>query len=198
MARTQAIDYEQRREAIVEKAAELYADKGFAGASVSELADALGASKSLIYHYYPSKEDILFDVMDSHLMALNDAVNLVASRDIPPADRLRELTRAMMRLYVGAAARHKVLLNELDSLPPDRRANIVLRQEQLIRIVEKLLVEIQPSLKKKKRAQTPAAMLFFGMINWTHTWFRADGGASAMEVADMAAEITLHGLQGVR
>jgi AcrR family transcriptional regulator len=197
MARTQAIDYEQRREAIVETAAELYASKGFLGASISDLADALGASKSLVYHYYSSKEDILFEVMDSHLRALNDAVNLVVEMNIPAADRLRELTRSMMRLYVGAASRHKVLLNELDSLPPERRANIVSRQERLIRIVEKLLVEIQPSLKKRKRAQTPAAMLFFGMINWTHTWFRVDGGASAVEVADMAADITLRGLQGL-
>ena len=73
MARTQAADYEQRREAIVEKAAERFASQGFRGASVADLAEAVGASKSLIYHYYPSKEDILFEVMDSHLQELDDA-----------------------------------------------------------------------------------------------------------------------------
>ena len=197
MARTQAIDYEQRREAIVDKAAELYAAKGFLGASVSDLADALGASKSLIYHYYPSKEDILFEVMDSHLRDLAEAIEAVMALELTPPERVREITRSFMRRYVGAAARHKVLLNELDSLPPERRADIVSRQKRLIDVVEKLLVEIQPKLKKRRGAQTPAAMLFFGMINWTHTWFRPTGGVSATEVADMAADLMLRGLEGL-
>src|SRR5262249_11214860 len=54
MARKQAPDYEQRREAIVDAAAALFARRGFLGASVADLAEACGASKSLIYHYYPS------------------------------------------------------------------------------------------------------------------------------------------------
>ena len=197
MARTQAADYEQRREAILDQAAAMYAARGFLGASVSDLAEALGASKSLVYHYYPSKEDILFEVMDSHLRDLNEAINAVMVLELPAAEKLRALTRSFMRLYVGAAARHKVLLNELDNLPPDRRADIVSRQRRLVSMIETLLVEIQPKLKRRKHALTPAAMLFFGMINWTHTWFRPDGGVSAEQVADMAADITLRGLEGL-
>ena len=60
MARTQAPDYEERRIAIIDKAAELFARRGFMGASVADLAAACQTSKSLIYHYFPSKEDILF------------------------------------------------------------------------------------------------------------------------------------------
>jgi AcrR family transcriptional regulator len=195
LARTQAADYDQRRAAIVEQAAELYARMGFRGASVADLANALGASKSLIYHYYTSKEDILFEVMDSHLRQLAEASDEVMARDLAPADKLREISQAFMRLYVGAAARHKVLLNELDCLPADRRAEIVETQRRLIVAVEGLLVEIQPGLEP--RLARPAAMLFFGMINWTHTWFREGGTASAAEVADLAAGLALTGLAGV-
>jgi AcrR family transcriptional regulator len=155
----------------------------------------LGASKSLIYHYYTAKEDILFEVMDSHLRQLAEASDEVMGMDLAPADKLREISRAFMRLYVGAAARHKVLLNELDCLPADRRAEIVRTQRRLIAAVEGLLVEIQPGLRP--RLQRPAAMLFFGMINWTHTWFSERGSASAAEVADLAAGLTLKGLQGL-
>ncbi|MGH7024454.1 MAG: TetR/AcrR family transcriptional regulator [Caulobacteraceae bacterium] len=192
MARTQAADYAERRAAIVDRAAELYASKGFAGASVADLAHALGASKSLIYHYYPSKEEILFEVMDQHLRLLDEAADEVMARSIPAPDKLRELARAFMRLYVGAAARHKVLLNELDALPPTRRAEIVSRQRRLIEAVESLLVDIQPGLSAELRR--PATMLFFGMINWTHTWYRPGGVASAQEVADLATDIALKGL----
>jgi AcrR family transcriptional regulator len=196
MARTQAADYDQRRAAIVEAAAGLYARSGFLGASVADLAAALGASKSLIYHYYPSKEDILFEVMDSHLRGLAAAADEVMAAPLVPADKLREVARAFMRLYVGAAARHKVLLNELDALPPPRREEIVGRQRRLIEAVESLLVEIQPALPGPLRR--PTTMLFFGMINWTHTWFHAGGPASDAEVADLATNLTLKGLAGLQ
>jgi AcrR family transcriptional regulator len=197
MARTQAADYDQRRAAIVDKAAELYARRGFAGASVADLAAALGTSKSLIYHYYPSKEDILFEVMDQHLRQLTGAADGVMAQTVSSPEKLREIARAFMRLYVGAASRHKVLLNELDALPVDRRAEIVRRQRRLIGAVEGLLVEIQPKLGAQPQILRPASMLFFGMINWTHTWFREDGAASAAEVADLAADLALRGLEGL-
>ena len=195
MARTQAPDYEQRREAIVEEAAKLYAARGFLGASLADLAKACKTSKSLIYHYYASKEDILFDVMASHISALNAAVEDAEHEKGAPVDRLRKLAHAFMRLYVGAAARHKVLLNELGNLPPERRTEIVVRQRRLIEAVERLIVDIQPGLKGPRRLARPAAMLFFGMINWTHTWYDPAGPVSPDAIADLAVDIMAGGLR---
>jgi AcrR family transcriptional regulator len=120
MARPQSPNYDRRREAIVTAAAALYAKKGFPGASVAELAQACGASKSLIYHYFPSKDDILYAVMAEHLDALTEAAETACASGSAAA-RLRALTVAFMRLYAGAQNHHKVLLNELDNLPPERR-----------------------------------------------------------------------------
>ena len=93
MARTQAADFEARRTAIVERAAALYAERGFLGASIADLAKVCRTSKSLIYHYYPSKEDILFDVMHSHVRALLDAAENVLKSPGNAADKLRAITR---------------------------------------------------------------------------------------------------------
>lgn len=198
MARTQAADYDQRRQAIVNAAAALYARRGFNGASVADLADVCGNSKSLIYHYYSSKEDILFDVMISHVRALEDAAGAVASGQGAAAEKLRALAHAFMTLYVGAADRHKVLLNELDNLDDVRRGEIVRTQRGLIEIVRALLVEIEPALDKRPGEAFAAAMLFFGMINWTHTWFDARGPVSADALADMAVNVTLRGVTSRR
>ena len=193
MARTQAADYEQRREAILDRAAELYAKKGFAGASLSDLATACNFSKSLIYHYYSSKDDILYDVMKSHVEALLAEAETVVGDTTPPEAKLRRLSRAFLALYAGAAARHRVLLNELDELPPERRAEIVGVQRRLIEIVEFLLTAIQP--RRAPAHRRPTAMLFFGMINWTHTWLRPDGPISFGEIADLSADLFLDGLK---
>jgi AcrR family transcriptional regulator len=194
MARTQAADYDERRAALVEAAAALYARHGFQGASVADLAQRCKVSKSLIYHYYAAKEDILFDVMISHVRGLEQAALAAIAGDAPAAEKLRLLARGFMSLYVGAADRHKVLLNELDHLPRARRAEIVDVQRRLIEIVRRLLVQIEPGLKRRGGESFAAAMLFFGMINWTHTWFHPTGAVTAEALADMAVELTLGGL----
>lgn len=190
MARPQSPDYDKRREAITAAAAELYAKSGFQGASVADLAKACGASKSLIYHYFPSKDDILYEVMAAHLDALVEAAD-EAMRAGGPEDKLHALAEAFMRLYVGAEASHKVLLNELDNLPAERRAEVVRKQRRVIAVVETLLSEIRPDLGP---VTLPLTMLFFGMINWTHTWFRPEGAVSGEALADMAVNLMLGGL----
>jgi AcrR family transcriptional regulator len=181
----------------VEAAATLFATRGFTGASVADIAQRGRISKSLVYHYYQSKEDILYDVMISHVRALEDAAREAIAGDARPDRKLRELTHRFMALYVGAADRHKVLLNDLDHLPKARRAEIVAVQRGLIEIVRKLLVEVEPTLKKKTGASFAAAMLFFGTINWTHTWFDPRGPVSAGALAEMAVDLMLGGMAKV-
>ena len=192
MARTQAADFEQRRDAIVDHAARLFARRGFASTSVADLAAACATSKSLIYHYYPSKEDILHAVMAGHLdQLLQDVADALAAAP-DPRGRLRALVHGFMGHYVGAADRQKVLLNELDSLPADKRAAVVAKQRTIVDTVQRLLAEIDggPGAADSRRAGV-RAMLLFGMINWTHTWFDPAGPMSADEVAEMALEMAL-------
>jgi AcrR family transcriptional regulator len=195
LARTQAADYEERRAAIVAHAARLFAERGFLGASIADLADACDSSKSLIYHYYAAKEDILFDVMHSHVRALLDAAEEIAAGTAPPAAKLRALTTAFMRLYIGAAARQRVLLNELQRLPQEQRAIIVGIQRRLIAIVESIIIEIRPDLAVHAPLKRPTAMLYFGMINWTHTWLDPKGQADPVQIAELAAELFLEGVR---
>lgn len=194
MARPQSPDYDKRRAAILRAAARLYARQGFNGASIADLAKACRSSKSLIYHYFPSKEEILHQVMAAHLDALVAAA-AEATREGAPEAKLRALTHAFMRLYVGARDDHKVLLNELDNLAPAARAEVIGKQRLIIAAVEALIGEIRPATGP---LALPLAMLFFGMINWTHTWFRAEGRVSADHLADMAVALMLEGVKGVQ
>ncbi len=187
MARRQAADYEEKRDAIVDAAAKLIAANGFSGASLNELADACGISKSLLYHYYPSKEAILHAVMKGHMDDLLTALEDKRCGD--PVKDLRAFARALLRLYAGAADRQKVLLYELGALPKAERSDIVAKERRLIEHVEELIRRAKPELEGPLvRAQ---AMLFFGMLNWTHTWLKPDGAVARDEVADMAARMTL-------
>ncbi|GAA0733130.1 TetR/AcrR family transcriptional regulator [Sphingomonas japonica] len=187
MARTQAADFEQRQAAIVDRAARLFAGSGFRGTSIADIAAACETSKSLIYHYYPSKEDVLYAVMASHVDQLVDDVAAVRASTEGATGRLRLLLQKFMAHYVGAADRQKVLLNELANLPPERRRTIVAKQRGIVEAVRALLIEIDPMLAADRA--TAQTMLLFGAINWTHTWFDPAGALSADAIADMALEM---------
>jgi AcrR family transcriptional regulator len=191
MARPVSADYDKRREEILAAAASLYARRGFKGASIADLALTCGNAKSLIYHYFPSKEDILHEVMASHLDALVEA-SARATANGSAEDRLRSLASSFMRLYAGAQDSQKVLLNELDNLSPPKRAEVVAKQRRIIAAVEKIIEEIRPGAGA---TALPSTMLFFGMINWTHVWFRPDGRLSADALGDLAVGIFLDGLK---
>jgi AcrR family transcriptional regulator len=121
MARTQAADYEERKEAILDHASALFARNGFLGTSVMDIARACGASKSLLYHYYPSKEDVLVGVMSSHVDVLLDDVAEVLALRLPPEESLNALLHQFMQHYVGAADRQKgCCQSNRNSSPIDR------------------------------------------------------------------------------
>ncbi|MCB2096535.1 MAG: TetR family transcriptional regulator [Parvularculaceae bacterium] len=186
MARKQAADYEEKRDAIVDEAAKLFAEKGFAGASLADLAYACDMSKSLFYHYYPSKEAILYAVMKGHM---DDLLSAVGGGGDETSDPLSAFARRLLRLYAGAAAKQKVLLYELANIPKTERDEIVAKERRLIAHVENLIAAARPDVGRARlKAQ---AMLFFGMLNWTHTWLKAGGAVSRDDVADMAAAMAL-------
>lgn len=195
MARQQAADYDQKREVITKEAAKLFAAKGFDGASVSDLAAACNNSKSLIYHYYASKEAILFDVMNGHIDLLVNAVEDISSRKGSPADLFKKLARELMRRYAGAASNQKVLLYELDNLPPLQRKEIIRKQRKIIDFAERLLAQAASNKKLSHGRLRGHVMLFFGMLNWTPNWFKPSGEISRDDIADMAAATTLNALK---
>lgn len=197
MARPQAADYELRRESIMDVAAGLYATQGFHATSVSAIAAACRTSKSLLYHYFPSKEDLLFEVMDSHVTALVAAARVVEEGRGSPTAKIRAIAGSLMKLYEGARGYHKVLLNELDSLSTPRRRIVVQHQHELLDILDRLLLELRPDLAQRRGERRAAVMMYFGMLNWTHIWWNPAGALDGKRIAHMASEMFLRGLTTV-
>lgn len=194
MARRQAADYAAKQQRIRDDAAELFARDGFAATSIADIASACGVAKSLVYHYFDSKEEILFDLLSTHMDALLAAAEEAIAAGGTPERQFREFVRAHLRLYADARAKHILLLNGLGSLPDTRRKAIVAKERRLVALAADLLARLAPGLVVQKALRQPAAMSFYGLINWTYTWYRADGAMAPEAFADMAADIILRGL----
>jgi AcrR family transcriptional regulator len=197
MARVRAADYGEKQQLIRDRAAALFAARGFAATSIADIAAACGVAKSLVYHYFGAKDDILTDLLRDHVTQLIAGAEAALASSADPRARLRAFVRAEIALYAGARDRHRLLLNALGDLPPARRAEIVALERKLVALVRDLCVALNPALGRDHALATATAMSLFGLINWTHTWYRPDGPIAPDAYADLAATMLLDGLTRV-
>lgn len=197
MARLRAKDYDDKRTAILEHAATLFATDGFAAASLSRLAAACATSKASLYHYYQSKEAILFDILDGHIRLLLEIVDAAARAQAADArSRLKAMVRALIGAYDQADHEHRVLLNEITRLAPDQQDQIRQMERAIVARFAEAISAAIPEMAGHERWRTPATMSLLGMLNWHYTWFRRDGWLSREAYADFACALFLDGVPG--
>jgi TetR/AcrR family transcriptional regulator len=192
MARPRAADYDDKRAAILKRAAALFAEQGYDRTSMSEIAAALGVSKALFYHYYPSKDALLFDIIRAHLEELVGVTEAAADPSQPPRKRLRAIIAAILDCYRDADAEHKIQINHLAQLPEAQQADLKALERRLVTVmadaVKALRPELDPALVK------PVAMSIFGTLNWKYMWFRDGGPVSREDYADLVTQLFADGV----
>ena len=101
MARPKSATHDIKRDAILDIAAQCFADRSYPAASMNEIALACGTSKARLYHYYGSKEAILFDLMDRYTQRLLSLIALTEAtaqrRNLDDRAALHELIRVFCR-----------------------------------------------------------------------------------------------------
>jgi len=181
MARTRAQDYDAKRGVILAKAAELFARFGYSGASITMIGEACGVSKALLYHYYPDKESVLYDILATHLEELLAAVER-ADEAAPEGDRLYAIAAALLDSYRDADAEHKVQLSNLTLLPSEKQEALRDLQRRLVAVFSRAIAEAAPDLRDSPLLK-PMTMSLFGMLNWHYLWFREGKGLSRDDYA---------------
>lgn len=197
LSRTRSPDYDSIQESILERTADLFAARGYVASSISDIAQACDCSKSRLYHYFDSKEAILIAMLSEHVDGLLQGSREIVAQYADPMERFTQLTRYFMDNYVDARSRHVVLLTCLRFLPEADRRRLVDKQRELVSYVRNILKAIHADAGGGGGTTDVDTMLFFGMINWTYTWYRADGSVSPRELADRCVQIFLDGYRSV-
>ena len=196
MARTRATDYDDKRRAILDRSAELFAAHGYDRASMNKIAAACGFTKANLYHYYSDKEELLFDVIRFHLEELLEVVEAADRPDIAPGDRLRTLVAAILEAYRDADAQHSVQINGLRLLPSDRQAELKSMERDLVKIFSDAVAGVAPQLKGTKLLK-PVTMSLFGMINWHYLWFKSNGEVTRADYAELVSQLIVDGTRNL-
>ena len=182
-----------QRDLILAEAAEAFAELGYAAASMSDLAARCGVSKSLLYHYFASKEAILFALFDGYTERLLALCEAVAARRLPPSEHLDALVREFLAEYRTSQAVHKLLLQDVEHLPADKASEIKAQQRA---VIEAFRAAVQAALAPQLKGAelTAATMMLMGMINWTFTWLDPAGPLSYAAFADAVLAVCRGGM----
>jgi len=189
MARPKSLQHDLKRDEILDIAAQCFARQSYPAASMNDIAAAGGTSKARLYHYYESKEAILFDLLDRYtqrLLAIIGSVEATAQRrNLDERAALHELIRSFLDEYETSATRHVALLHDTQFLGDEQRELILDRQRDVVSAATRFLRRAYPK-RVTAANQTAVTMMLFGMINWTFTWLRPGG---RMSYAGFAAEV---------
>ncbi len=192
MVRTRAENYQERRSEILDAAASIFAERGFDGTSTSAIALKCGVSKALLYHYFASKEEILFEMLVAHCQFLVAAAQAALSENESGEEQLASVVGELISLYMNSQEKHIALMNNLKSLSGEQQKEIKKLERILVQIIKGIVARLRPELSEP--LQTSLAMYLMGSINWTYTWFKPEGPVSSEQFADLVSSMFLNGL----
>jgi AcrR family transcriptional regulator len=197
MGRGRSAGYDEQREMILERAAQLFARRGYPATSMNQVAEACGLSKATLYHYYKDKYALLVSIAETHVSHLESIVHEVLSQKLGPAEQMRELIRSIVEEYAGAQNAHRVLTEDVKFLETDDRQRVLDKERAVVAGFAKVVTALRPDLKKAALSK-PLTMLLFGMINWMFTWMKPDGELDYDDMAPVVADLFLGGLSWVK
>ncbi|MBN8442446.1 MAG: TetR family transcriptional regulator [Thauera sp.] len=193
MARTRAADFEDRRRQILCAAAVLFAERGYNETLLDDIAERCGTKKSSLYHYYPSKDAILHELIAWKISDLAAKVEAAVEPMSSPRARLDALATTLVEEYIRTPQQITVLLTQTRHLSPSALRDTAAIQNRIIDLVVGLLSELRPELAIPRKKSAAVAMLLFGMTNWIHVWYKPEGSIRPAELASMIVNLFLDG-----
>ncbi len=198
MAPTIAKDHDEKRAQNLKSAAKLYAEAGYDRASMTQLARECGISKANIYHYYNSKEAVLFGLLDTYLCDLRDRVCGVEVADLAPDEALRQVVAEVLLAYQGADYEHKVQSGAMGALPEEQQKLLRAYQREMVQFLSDTLQAVAPEVFEGNAEKLRSAtMSVFGMLNWYYMWNSGAGPKAREDYAELVANLTLNGVRGL-
>lgn len=178
---------------ILGAATQVFRKRGYAGAGMREIAAAADLSAATLYHYFRSKDEILYFCQDRTLDRTLKALELARKTRGPVAGRMLALAMTHVLCLIegveGTAAHF-----EVDPVTPELREAITAKRERYKSGIS-ALVALGIRRKEFRRCNAKLAMRgFIGALNWTPHWYQPEGPYSAQEVTRHIAEYAVAGL----
>jgi TetR/AcrR family transcriptional regulator, cholesterol catabolism regulator len=183
-----------RREEVTRTAARLFADRGYHGTSLADVAEALGMQKASLYHHIDSKEDLLWEVAWGGAEAFHAALDAVPE-GAPAPEKIRLALRAHLGVVGEQLDAATVFTREWRALDGDRREQFIGERRRYEERIRDLFREgVEGGELRTDLDVATAALLFLSAANWAYTWLRRSADTDAL--ADRFFAVLLDGMRG--
>jgi len=191
MPRIRADDYDAKYQTILDSAAGLFAEVGYPNAKMLDIARVCGATKSMLYHYFATKDDLLFALLSEHLERMIDDIENALEAKEPARDRFTHFVELYVRKSAQSRQRHVSAMNDVKFLPQEMEQRIRALEAQAVTLVAAILRDVKPGLPDN--LYKPYALLLLGMLNWTDLWYDPAGYMSPTELRNRISRLFLNG-----
>lgn len=192
--------FDRRLSEILDAAAALFYEKGYEGASMRDLSRQSGTSLSGLYHYFDSKEKLLYLIQRHTFLTIVDRLRERLEGNTDPEEGLRLLIQNHLEYFIANMKAMKVLSHEADVLKGPYGQEIQAIKRDYYRICVDLLEGIRKA-RLGKNAPPPArhqhrteVLALFGMLNWIYTWYNPQIDPPSAQIADQMADLYLRGV----
>jgi AcrR family transcriptional regulator len=182
------------KDEILSAAAQIFREKGFHAASMSDIAQTVNLQKASLYHHISSKQEILLALLDRGIDLLIDQVGQVGKSDASPELKIAQAIKIYLQILTDHRDLASVLLFEHRSLEPDFQKRHIPRRDDFERLWKEMLQEGFEAGVFSCPDPSLAAKYLLGVLNWMITWYRPGGKLSANEIADQFSALFLKGI----
>ena len=183
-----------RKEELSRQAARLFAEKGYHGTSIGDLADSMGVQKGSLYAHIEGKGDLLYETMRNGAAAFHGALDSVPE-DAPPAEKIRLALRAHLHVVSEQLEVATVFIQEWRYLEGERLAESVSERRRYEERIRELFREGRDLGDLRADLDVnAAALLFLSAANWAYTWLAP--GSETDALADRFFSILVDGIRG--
>lgn len=198
MAHTQ--ESKQKLRGICRTAARVFYEKGYDGASMQDIAEAVGLTKAGLYHHVGSKDQLLFEIMNYGMDILDETVLAKVRSISDPRQKLRATISGHIDLIVRARDLEiTVILHENRSLKGELRKKINARKRAYVEYLTDLIAQVQRDVGGSS-GMPPALATFYllGIVNWLYQWYSPQGPIKQKELEQATVDFFFRGLLGTR
>jgi AcrR family transcriptional regulator len=183
-----------RRSELTRQAARLFAEKGYHGTSIGDLAQAMGVQKGSLYAHIESKQDLLYETMRDGAAAFHGALDAIPEQ-LPATEKIRLALRAHLRIVAEQLEVATVFVREWRYLEGERREEILAERRRYEERIRDLFREGRELSELRADVdEAAAALVFLSAANWAYTWLQP--GRDTDEIADRFYALLLDGIRG--
>lgn len=175
---------EDKKTRIIQAAVQLFKERGFHQVSVRNIIKQASVSNGCFYHYFATKDELLFAINDFIMDYVLENAERVLNNSQTPVEKLYGILSTFIKTFYVYNEEVVVMYQENHYLAPEYYRKMRQKRDQYSRIVMNVLEEGVE--KKEFRPLKPlsiVAFMIFGMVNWTYTWYDPDGELSIEEIA---------------